>query len=519
MICPISRRFSIFFHTRERKDKPTRGERRYVLVIRRKKRLWCKPLKGHLSPGRQIEMGDLQFWKQLAIFQMASAALSFASSTAMIAVIAISTGGCRLLSTSPYRRIIFGLSISDALLSIALLVGPFSAPSSVPQALWGLGNDTTCALDGFVLKLSQPLMYSCLLCFYFLCRLCKTMSDREFNQRIEWKLHIFIILFGLVDAISCLLTGTLNTASSGTVCTTAPFPTGCRQRPEIFGECDPFSLRISSISTTVNSIKSILVVACIVTCMSVISYHVIKVLKVARQHYTYPSSPRFTTIRNSVDAETDTEQTADLQGQYERWSQLMKETVVQILLYTTGFLLTYCPMLIYRHFFRHRGSTPKIVLLIIHALFPLGGFFNILIYTRGAVLSFRREHPDYGWCRAFYEVFKAGGEVPRTESNLSNNDVGLERMRKGVFNRRKISVPFGEPKNDSHVGSSNLQGNAASDSMNVSNVAHRPEEEWFHVPGSTAAGSTIPYDRHRREEIDEPEEDSDVFPISLSVKM
>ena len=488
-------------------------------MIRRKKRLWCKPLKGHLSPGRQIEMGDVQFWKQLAIFQMASAALSFASSTAMIAVIAISTGGCRLLSTSPYRRIIFGLSISDALLSIALLVGPFSAPSSVPQALWGLGNDTTCALDGFVLKLSQPLMYSCLLCFYFLCRLCKTMSDREFNQRIEWKLHIFIILFGLVDAISCLLTGTLNTASSGTVCTTAPFPTGCRQRPEIFGECDPFSLRISSISTTVNSIKSILVVACIVTCMSVISYHVIKVLKVARQHYTYPSSPRFTTIRNSVDAETDTEQTADLQGQYERWSQLMKETVVQILLYTTGFLLTYCPMLIYRHFFRHRGSTPKIVLLIIHALFPLGGFFNILIYTRGAVLSFRREHPDYGWCRAFYEVFKAGGEVPRTESNLSNNDVGLERMRKGVFNRRKISVPFGEPKNDSHVGSSNLPGNAASDSMNVSNVAHRPEEEWFHVPGSTAAGSTIPYDRHRREEIDEPEEDSDVFPISLSVKM
>ena len=470
------------------------------------------------SLNRQIAMGDVQFWKQLAIFQIASAALSFVSSTAMIAVIAISSG-CRLLSTSPYRRIIFGLSISDALLSIALLVGPFSAPSSVPQALWGLGNDTTCALDGFLLKLGQPLMYSCLLCFYFLCRLCKNMSDREFKQRIEWKLHIFIILFGLVDAIASLLTGMLNTASGGTVCTTAPFPAGCRQRPEIFGECDPSSLRISSISTTVNSIKSIVVVACIVTCMSVISYHVIKVFKVARQHYTYPSSPRFTTIHNYVDAETETEQTADLPGQYDRWSQLMKETVVQILLYTTGFLLTYCPMLIYRHFFRHRGSTPKIVLLIVHALFPLGGFFNVLIYTRGAVLSFRREHPDYGWCRAFYEVFKAGGEVPKKESHLSNSNVGLERIRKGVINWGKISVPFGEPKNALHDGSSNLPGNAASDSMNESNVAHRPEEEWFHVPGSTAAGSTIPYDRHKREEIDEPEEDSDVFPISLSVKM
>ena len=88
-----------------------------------------------------------------------------------------------------------------------------------------------------------------------------------------------------------------------------------------------------------------------------------------------------------------------------------------------------------------------------------------------------------------------------------------------MINWGKISVPFGEPKNDLHVGSSNLPGNAASDSMNESNVAHRPEEEWFHVPGSTVAGAMIPYDRHKREEIDEPEEDSDVFPISLSVKM
>ena len=112
--------------------------------------------------------------------------------------------------------------------------------------------------------------------------------------------------------------------------------------------------------------------------------------------------------------------------------------------------------------------------------------------------------------------------MPTKESHLSNNNVVLERRRKGVINWGKISVPFGEPKNALHDGSSNLPGNAASDSMNESNVAHRPEEEWFHVPGSTestAAGAMIPYDRHKREEIDEPEEDSDVFPISLSVKM
>ena len=227
--------------------------------------------------------------------------------------------------------------------------------------------------------------------------------------------------------------------------------------------------------------------------MSAISYRAIKVFKVAREHR--PSSP--------VDAD-DTAKLPDLPGQYVRWNQLTKETVVQTMLYTTGFLLTYAPMLVYRHFFRHKGSTPKIVLLIVQTLFPLGGFFNILIYTRGAVLSFRREHPEYLWCQAFYEVFKAGGEVPKHGSQLPGRNVVLAPMR-------NQSVPYGEPAREpareptrlSFIGSSNIVGNGVSNSMNESNCAYRTEKEWYYVPGSS-----------ERKEIDEPEETSCVFPIS-----
>ena len=46
-------------------------------------------------------------------------------------------------------------------------------------------------------------------------------------------------------------------------------------------------------------------------------------------------------------------------------------------------------------------------------IYPIGGMFNILVYTRPKVLSLRRRrHAGYSWFKAFVMVVRAGGVVP-----------------------------------------------------------------------------------------------------------
>ena len=188
-------------------------------------------------------------WIAFATCQIIFAGISFVASTIITIMVGKSTrlgNGMRRnassLRSSPYHRIVFGLSISDMLQSFALILGPFSAPEYVPQALWGAGNDFTCRINGFMFynmgSTNTPL-YIFFLCYYFLCRIKRHMTDNTFSQKIEWKLHAFIITFNCIACIAALATNTLHSNVMGTFCaSTAGVPTGCRANPENFGECD-----------------------------------------------------------------------------------------------------------------------------------------------------------------------------------------------------------------------------------------------------------------------------------------
>eukprot|EP00553_Chaetoceros_curvisetus_P000631 CAMPEP_0204621594 /NCGR_PEP_ID=MMETSP0717-20131115/7251_1 /ASSEMBLY_ACC=CAM_ASM_000666 /TAXON_ID=230516 /ORGANISM="Chaetoceros curvisetus" /LENGTH=224 /DNA_ID=CAMNT_0051636033 /DNA_START=96 /DNA_END=770 /DNA_ORIENTATION=+ len=64
------------------------------------------------------------------------------------------------------------------------------------------------------------------------------------------------------------------------------------------------------------------------------------------------------------------------------------------------------------------SQTSNNTLRVNSILYPLAGFFNIIIYTRWNVRSWRRSHPECSWLRAFWLVLKAGGNLP----NMSNDD-------------------------------------------------------------------------------------------------
>ena len=65
--------------------------------------------------------------------------------------------------------------------------------------------------------------------------------------------------------------------------------------------------------------------------------------------------------------------------------------------------------------------TPDWLFWMTSAVWPLGGFFNILIYTRPKVLQYQKTNPQYSRPYIFLVVVLSGGEVP-TEIEIDSGD-------------------------------------------------------------------------------------------------
>ncbi len=204
--------------------------------------------------------------------QIASASASlFASSLITAGILKTDKG----LSSS-YRRIVFGLSISDICQSFALAVGPFSVPSGTPTGRWGQGNRSTCQFNGFILNCAggATSMYMFALCLYTVLKIRRNIPDAFFARKIEKKIHIMIFICNFCIGIFGLATKAINSGAMGNVCAFAAFPTGCRQKPEIFGQCDVEIDKYVPILVYINSIGiPFFCLGGIMCCMSIICWH------------------------------------------------------------------------------------------------------------------------------------------------------------------------------------------------------------------------------------------------------
>jgi len=85
----------------------------------------------------------------------------------------------------------------------------------------------------------------------------------------------------------------------------------------------------------------------------------------------------------------------------------------------------------------------SVFILLTSIVYPLGGLFNILVYTRPKVLSHRRNNPEDSWFRAFILVVRAGGVVPAAVDVENENEV-IQRIESYVLVRRRgMSVAQG----------------------------------------------------------------------------
>jgi hypothetical protein len=321
------------------------------------------------------------------------------------------------LSTS-YRRIIFSLSISDAIHSLAIVLGLFlvpredsfssSAAAAVDDGLltpsWAIGNVFTCDLQGFVSTFgaTTTCMNSFFLCIYYYCRIKKNMNGDTFAKKIEMKLHWFIILFNLTVCSVAAATKTFNPVYVVGSCQIMRYPYGCD--PTVPGSCERGQYaKLFTLYYFPVMIPCLCIFGTILIMISIV-VHVVK------------RDRLFRPVEDRNAGEEIEESEADVLARL-----LRREVTLQLILYVLAFLLTYGWVVLLALLTRADIPKPLFLSVIIAIFYPMTGLFNILIYTRPQVVAYKRLHSDISWHVAYWHVLKAGGENPSSQTSRSSS--------------------------------------------------------------------------------------------------
>ena len=331
--------------------------------------------------------------------------------------------------STPYPRIVFGLSVGDLFMSLAILLGPFASPNGSYSNPWSVGNVHTCNVDGFLLfyGLTSVPMYLLLLSIYHYATIVRRVSKYNFYTKIERHAHIVIHLVTLVVSLYLLASKSFNPLGEGVGCAPVRYPQSCWSDNT---QCTrgEHSVIIAFISPLLTSF-----IACIgsFVLFTLIYRHVFKsesnmnrdgngdLQNDETRCYRFFSLCRCKGINHEQE-----ENEGDLQYFIRLWT---RESAIQAALYMWAFLITFGFTLftfILRTFKEARNPV-VIQLIFARTLWPLMGLFNLLTYIRPKVIQTRLTHPELSWFRTIYLTIKTAGDVPDeiTDStfNLSMN--------------------------------------------------------------------------------------------------
>jgi hypothetical protein len=361
------------------------------------------------------------------------ASVSFtASSTIAIMIIRSDKGLC-----SPYSRIIFGLSIADIMQSLGIIISPLAAPSGTLDAPWAMGSTGFCSATGFVLNIGGLLIpfYTLFLTHYFLQRIKYKLTPAQFTRKMELRITICIWLFPVIGSLVGWVNGYFNPSIGGSLCMMIGKPLRCNIDPEIYGDCVR-GKKASLASLFLAVLPVILSFAMIIINLARFTFHVYRqeqMFKPTNQEPTNGGSDGNGYIDRTSSAAADAEITIIRdKGRTRRGvpGSLAKQSLVQSSLYIASFIICYFGPIITMIMTALRIPPPAWTVWCVSIFWPLGGFFNILIYTRPKVSRFKESNPEYSRVYVFLIVVLSGGEVP-TEIVFGDdqNDFIAERER------------------------------------------------------------------------------------------
>ena len=161
------------------------------------------------------------YTKPIGIARSVSAIVSVIASSLLIWMIMRSKE--RLTTT--YNRLIFGMSISDILLSLSWVSFNAVAPSEMSYMIWNArGNQGTCDAKGFLTTVGavSGVLYICSLNIYYLAKVKYNKGGQYISSKIEPFLHGVPIVIALIYSITMLGRHNYNSDLASGNCTAMP---------------------------------------------------------------------------------------------------------------------------------------------------------------------------------------------------------------------------------------------------------------------------------------------------------
>jgi hypothetical protein len=308
--------------------------------------------------------------------------------------------------TTPYDRIMFGLSSCDIVASFSYASAPFLAPEETSQRVWAKGNDATCTFSGFLTQFAfSSIWYNCMLSFYYLLTVRFGVKRGVFAERYEFWIHLFTIFYFLGTASAGAAIGLYSEIQINQGCWVNAYPEGC----EPLGNC--------------------------------ISQYIGWAIAGAPTLFTFLAIPTnnviiYFYVRNTLSEFLDPSELDDRSIMHRAQ---VREVASQGFLYVGTFMLSYAPVFAVRvmeslHYQPEDEGSIFPLLVLNNLLLPLQGFFNMFVYTRPSFVRVRAAFPEHS---SFWALRKAclDSDIPRlTESRLS----GSRHAAKPLRNSRKL---------------------------------------------------------------------------------
>jgi len=312
--------------------------------------------------------------------------------------------------SNSYHRIMFGMSVTDIILSSALALSSLPAPIGTPDVWKSLGNRSTCKAQGFFIMFgttASPTYFLSLQIFYFF--VIKYQSSRQnVKQKVEPFLHVAPILVGLISAVVPLVTNSFNPGSRG-YCWAQDFPLHCSDNQTV--DC----IRGEMASTQRNFLMilpwlGIMVLVCV---MMWKIYAAVRDQDARNASHNFQSSiRRRQSLPNNGPQMGNTSPTSPTSPTHRRASLIMspeelraaqyeksRKARTRILQYFVGYSLTFIFFLL--DGFLHRVKSIDNLLEILTMIFyPLVGFFNLIVFVIPAVRKVQQDNTEFCFCRA-----------------------------------------------------------------------------------------------------------------------
>jgi len=307
-----------------------------------------------------------------------------------------------------YQRIMFGMSCTDIMSSIAVALSTLPMPKELPYSYESfsgtrIGTIATCEAQGFffVFGFIAMFTYNLMLCIYYTCAIAFGMKEQKIAKFVEPFLHLTPFVFGLGRAVPALVYKWYNPVSWDAWCSIA---TGGSEFDSNDGN-DNGARNLKNINVYVTFLCGALFLGIIICFGLIIS----KVWQVDRDLNRCGILRRGSSIRDS-----------ELKATKSNHNN-MKVILIQCLAYFMSFLISLGILLLSAVIVE-----PWWMIRLSFVLNPAQGLFNLLIFVGHKIYNYRRVSPDVSRCEVVGLLFRGQVDEPvlfsRVYVSRRNND-------------------------------------------------------------------------------------------------